>query len=69
MNARGIDEHLPTENICILFQRAALPVNPKLEQPLAGLAVGLFLSVPTYTLDVAYVLACSAFAGVLMERT
>ena len=36
---------------------------------LAGLAVGLFLSVPTYTLDVAYVLACSAFAGVLMERT
>ena len=34
-----------------------------------GLAIGLFLSYPTYTLDVGYVLACSAVAGVLMERT
>ena len=36
---------------------------------LGGLAIGLFLTYPTYTLYVAYVLACSAVAGVLMERT
>jgi hypothetical protein len=36
---------------------------------LGGLAVGLFLSYPSITLDVAYVLACSAVAGVVSERT
>jgi hypothetical protein len=35
---------------------------------LGALAIGLFLSFPTPTLDVAYVLSCSAVAGILSER-
>lgn len=36
---------------------------------LGALAIGTFLTWPTPTLDVAYVLGCSAVAGILMERT
>ena len=36
---------------------------------IGALAIACVLTWQTRTLDVAYVLACSAFAGVLMERT